>query len=277
MVGELLFARMDPADLDNRDPQFIAAVAPFINAVARWYFRVEHEGLEHLPARGPFMVVGNHNGGPIMPDVWVVLGWWAGNGDDRPAYAMVHDIVFKIPVINNLLMKAGALPARPEHAERALQAGAVLLVYPGGELDCLRPFAHRHRVDFFGHTGFVKIAMRQGVPIVPLANAGGHEVYFTVFSSRALARWTGIEALTRVKTIPLQIGWPWGMWLSGFLPYVPFPAKLAYKMGEPIFFARNPAAARDPDAVRTAYDRVTLSLQTLLDSLASRRRFPVLG
>jgi 1-acyl-sn-glycerol-3-phosphate acyltransferase len=190
---------------------------------------------------------------------------------------MVHDIVFRIPVVNNLLMKVGALPARPEYAERALQSGALLLVYPGGELDCLRPFADRHRVDFFGHTGFVKIAMRQGVPIVPLANAGGHEVYFTLFSSRALARWTGIEALTRVKTIPLHVGWPWGVWVGGFLPYIPFPAKLSYKLGEAIPFARDPARARDTAAVRSAYDRVVLKVQGLVNDLAARRRLPVLG
>jgi len=276
-LRELVFARLEPADLGNRDPEFIAAIAPAINAIARWYFRVETEGLEHLPACGPLMVVGNHNGGPIMPDAWVVLGWWAERGDARAAYAMVHDVVFKIPVVNNLLMKAGALPARPEHAERALEAGAVVLVYPGGERDCLRPFSRRNRVDFFGHAGFVKIAMRRGVPIVPLANVGGHEVYVTVFSSRALARWTGIEALTRVKTVPLQLGLPWGIWLTGFLPYVPLPAKLAYAMGPPIPFARNPDAARDPEAVRSAYEHVTTVLQSLVDRLASRRRLPILG
>lgn len=277
MLRELVFARLDPADLGNRDPEFIAAIAPVINAVARWYFRAETDDLRQLPRSGPCMIVGNHNGGPIMPDVWVLIGWWGAHAADRPAYAMVHDVVFRIPVVRNLLMKIGALPGRPELAERALEAGAVLLVYPGGELDCLRPFADRHRVDFFGRTGFAKIALRRGVPVVPLANAGGHEVYVTLFSSRALARWTGIDALMGVKTVPLQVGLPWGLWLTGFLPYVPLPAKFVYKLGAPIPFARDPAAAADPHAVARASDRVAGALQTLLDELAARRRFPIFG
>jgi 1-acyl-sn-glycerol-3-phosphate acyltransferase len=278
MLGEIIFQRLDPSDLNNRDPEFIAAVAPLINAAARWYFRLEHEGEEHLPAKGPVMAVGNHSGGPIMPDVWLILGWWAENGaTDRPAYAMVHDIVFKIPVLKNFLMKVGALPANAQNAERALQAGATVLVYPGGELDCLRPFRDRNKVDFFDHTGFVRIAMSCGVPIVPIANAGGHEVYFVLFSSRALARWTGISWLTRVKTVPLTIGLPWGMWLSGFLPYLPLPAKLTYKVGAPIRVPHDPELARDCEAVRGVYDQVTTVLQRLVDDLARRRRFPVIG
>ena len=278
MLGELVFQRMDPSDLDNRDPEFIAAVAPLINAVARWYFRLEHEGVEHIPASGPVMAVGNHNGGPIMPDVWLILGWWAENvGTDRPAYAMVHDIVFKIPVVNNLLMKVGALPATPQNAERALEAGAMVLVYPGGELDCLRPFSDRNKVDFLDHAGFVKIAMRCGVPILPVANVGGHEVYFVLFSSRALARWTGVSWLTRVKTVPLTIGLPWGIWLGGFLPFLPLPAKHSYKVGTPIRVPHDPDLARDGDAVRSVYDEVTTVLQRLVNDLARRRWFPVLG
>jgi 1-acyl-sn-glycerol-3-phosphate acyltransferase len=278
MLGELVFSRLDPTDLANRDPEFIEAVAPLLNAARRWYFRMEAEGVEHLPVEGPFMAVGNHNGGPVMPDVWMILGWWAENvGTQRAAYAMVHDIVFKIPIVNNLLMKIGALPARPENAERALAAGATVLVYPGGELDCLRPFRDRNKIDFFDHAGFVKIAMRTGVPVVPIGNVGGHEVYFTLFSSRALARWTGIAWLTRVKTVPLTVGLPWGIWLGGFLPYLPLPAKLTYKVGEPIRFPHDPQLARNRDAVRRGYERVTTVLQNLVDDLARRRRFPVLG
>jgi hypothetical protein len=77
--------------------------------------------------------------------------------------------------------------------------------------------------------------------------------------------------------VPLTIGLPWGIWLSGFLPYVPLPAKLAYKVGAPIRVPHDPELARDREAVRGVYDQVTTVLQRLVDDLVRRRRFPVLG
>jgi 1-acyl-sn-glycerol-3-phosphate acyltransferase len=179
--------------------------------------------------------------------------------------------------VNNVLMKIGGLRASPEAAERALAAGAGVLIYPGGELDALKSFRSRNTVDLHGRTGFIKLAFRLGVPILPFVNIGGHEVYFTLFSSRALARWSGLEWLTRVKTVPVIAGLPWGLWCTGFVPYLPLPAKLNYKVGSPIHLEHDPALADDPEAVQAVYRRVTRVMQEMLDELASRRRFPVIG
>jgi 1-acyl-sn-glycerol-3-phosphate acyltransferase len=278
LLEQLLTADLDPADPASRDPAFIKATAPFFDFLWNRYFRAEVEGAEHVPASGPFIAVGNHSGGPLLPDVWLKLAYWSRRyGTDRPAYAMVHDLPLAVPIVKNLLLKLGALRASPENAERALAKGGAVLIYPGGDADCLRSFWKRNTVDFFGHTGFVKLALRHDVPILPVVNVGAHEVYFTLFSSRALARWSGIEALTRVKTVPLNFGLPWGMWLTGFLPYLPLPSKIVYKVGKPIRCSGGPARADDPATVQRVYRRVTRVMQQMVDDLASRRRLPVVG
>jgi 1-acyl-sn-glycerol-3-phosphate acyltransferase len=278
-VGAVPGVRADTDALAGRDAQFIRDVAlPAFTFLRRHYFRAEIEGGGRLPASGPFITVGNHNGGPIMPDAWMLASyWWSFLGPERPAYAMVHDAALAIPGIRTFLRKCGALRASRENAERALRAGAPVLVYPGGELDCLKSFRRRHRIDFRGRTGFIRLALSLGVPIVPVAGAGGHEVYVTLFSSQRLARWTGMARFARVKTVPVNLGLPWGVWVSGFVPFLPLPAKLAFRVGEPIHLERDPRAAANDRIVRELYDRITRTMQEMLDDLAARRRWPILG
>jgi len=277
-VDILLHEDLDPSDPASRDPEFITAVSPFLTAVADNYFRTEAEDTQHVPRRGPLIVVSNHNGGPILPDVWIMLNYWVTNmGIDAPAYAMVHDAAFRVPLVKNLLAKLGGLRATRENAEKVLAMGGVLLVYPGGELDSYRSFWQRNKINFHGRTGFIELAYEHGVPILPVVNIGAHEVYFTLFSSRRLARWSGLEKLTRVKTVPLTVGLPWGIWLTGFLPYLPLPSKFVYKVAKPLRFPRDPRCAHDPVALHRAYVRITGIMQNMLDDLASRRRFPVIG
>jgi 1-acyl-sn-glycerol-3-phosphate acyltransferase len=278
-LTELARVQLDPDDPSQRDPAFIEeSVLPFISWLRRVYFRTELEGLENVPGEGPFIAVCNHNGGPVLPDLWVMLSyWWSHFGIERPGYAMVHDAVFRIPLLGNFLIKLGALRARRQNAEKVLEMGGVVLAYPGGELDCLRPFSRRNVIDFYGHDGFVRLAMEKEVPIVPVVNIGGHEVYVTLFSSRLLAKLSGMERLTRVKTLPLNLGLPWGIWATGFVPFLPLPAKFEYRVGKPIELRNSAHLASNELAVRQVYYRIVDDMQGMLDEMASRRRLPILG
>lgn len=278
-LADFLSHDVDPSDSASRDPEFIRTFAlPAFDALRTYYFRSEIEGVENVPRQGPFIAVANHNGGPLLPDCWVLVSyWWSALGPERPAYAMVHDAALRVPLLRTFLVKVGGLRASPGNAEKVLRLGAPLLVYPGGELDCLKSFWRRHTVDFHGRTGFIEMALRLGVPILPVVNVGGHEVYFTVVSSQRLARWTGLSRLTRVKTVPLTLGLPWGIWLTGFMPYLPLPSKFVYRVGTPIELGNDPDAARDRRVVRTAYARITGVMQDMLDELVGQRRLPVIG
>lgn len=282
-VREMLTRDLDADDPGGRDPEFIAQYAvPVLDWFRKVYFRARVEGLEHVPKAGPFIAISNHNGGPILADCWVMLSyWWSLFGVDQPGYAMVHDAAFRVPVLRNLLIKVGALRASRVNSEKVLDLGGVLLVFPGGELDCLRSFSKRNVVDFHGRTGFLALALERDVPILPVVNAGGHEVYFTLFSSQTLARWTGLTALTRVKTFNVNLGLPWGIWPTGFVPFIPLPAKFDYKVGKAIEIRRSrrgrPHPSHDAAIIRRAYGDVTASMQAMLDDLSARRRLPILG
>lgn len=279
VLDELARMDLDPSDLGGRDPEFIERYAlPFCTWLRSTYFRTQHEGLENLPRELPFIAVSTHSGGPMLPDVWPMLAtWWSRYSPETPAYALVHDAVFRVPVVRNTMIKIGALRASRRNAEKVLQAGGMLAILPGGDAEALRSFRDRNRVDFRGHTFFVELALRYGVPVVPVVNVGGHEVYFTLLSSRRLARWTGIERLTRVKTLPVHVGLPWGIWPGGFLPYLPLPAKISYRVGEPFLFSRDTELAQDPEYVRKRADEISDAMQAMVDELAGRRRLPFFG
>jgi 1-acyl-sn-glycerol-3-phosphate acyltransferase len=167
--------------------------------------------------------------------------------------------------------------ASRENASKVLDLGGVVVAYPGGTVEALRSFRNRNRIDFGGHTGFIEVALEHGVPILPVVNIGGHEVYFTLFSSQLLARLTGMERLTGVKTLPVNLGLPWGIWPTGFLPYFPLPSKIVFRVGKPIHLPRDPKLARNRRFVSKVLSEVSASMQYMLDDLASHRRFPILG
>jgi 1-acyl-sn-glycerol-3-phosphate acyltransferase len=187
-------AGVDPDDLRNRDPEFIRAVVPWLDTVTKPYFRPEYEGGEHLPRSGPFIAVGNHNGGPVLPDLWTMLPFWAETvGTDLPVYAMVHDVAFKVKVAGNFFARLGGLRACRRNAEKVLAAGAGLLVYPGGSSTATGASGARHDRPPGPHR-LRRLAFEHGAPIIPFVNVGAHETCLTLFSSRTLARWTASSA-----------------------------------------------------------------------------------
>jgi 1-acyl-sn-glycerol-3-phosphate acyltransferase len=270
---------MSSFDLSLRDPEFIRDWAvPVLDAVSTYYFRTSFQDVHNVPRQGPFIAIGNHGGGPLLPDVFMMAArWWKLFGVETPAYVMVHDIAFRVPAVRDVLLRLGALPASRENASAVLESGGVVLAFPGGELEAQRSFRERDRIDFRGRVGFIELALEWGVPILPVVNVGGHEVYFTLFSSRLLARLTGLRRFTGIKTLPVNLGLPWGIWATSFLPYVPFPAKISYRVGKPIQVPEDPALARDRLYVRTLYTEITSTMQTMLDELSAERRTPVLG
>jgi 1-acyl-sn-glycerol-3-phosphate acyltransferase len=142
---------VDLSDTSHRDSDFIRAVIPYLDAITSTYFRPEYEETRHIPASGPFIAVGNHNGGPMLADLWTLLPFWERHmGPDLPMYAMVHDIVFRVPVAGRVFLKLGGLRACAESARRALRTGAGVLIYPGGELDCCRTFWSRNQIACTG-------------------------------------------------------------------------------------------------------------------------------
>lgn len=271
--------RLRPDCLALRDPGFIQEYArPLLDLLSTHYFRTSFADVDNVPQHGPFIAVGNHGGAPLLPDVFMMAAqWWKLFGVEKPAYAMIHDAAFKVPGVRELLLRAGGIPASRENAARVLEMGGSLLAFPGGEQEAQRSFRKRNTIDFRGRTGFIEVALEYGAPILPVVNVGGHEVYFTLFSSGLLAEVTGFRALTGLKTLSANVGLPWGLWPTSLLPYFPLPARFTYRVGKPIQVPKDPALAKNRAYVGKLYDQITGTMQTMVDELAAKRQTLVLG
>jgi len=261
-----------------RDPAFLKAARPILELYTR-YFRSEVRGWDHVPDAGPFLVVGNHSGGQAPPDIPVLLtAWWRERGDEEPIYALFHSFFLALPGMGPLMAKAGAIEASNEGAEAILEGGNILIVYPGGDYECFRPWSERNRIEFGGRRGLVRLALRQQVPVVPAVSIGAHETVVVLSRGETLARWMRLDRLMRSKVMPLVFGPPFGV-VPGAIPTIPLPSKIITELLEPIDWSQRygPEAADDDEIVTACYDELVGAMQDALDRLAAERRFPVIG
>ncbi|MGI5865879.1 MAG: 1-acyl-sn-glycerol-3-phosphate acyltransferase [Myxococcales bacterium] len=262
--------------LRERDPDFIRRVLPLVSALTDRYYRTELEGAEHLTC-GPSLYVATHNGGAALPDLLGLLSFfWRRFAPEAPAYGLMHDIIPLLPGFGAFLRKAGGLRADVRSANVALRAGFPLLVAPGGDIDALKPFAQRHRVELAQRRGFVRLAIWHQVPIVPVVSVGAHEVMVVLHDGRRLAELTGLARWLRVKSLPVTLSFPFGLGLAG-IPSFPLPAKVRIRVLPKIELGEPPAAADDRARVERCFEHVRAVMQRALDEMASRRRWPVLG
>jgi 1-acyl-sn-glycerol-3-phosphate acyltransferase len=262
-----------PEQLRERDPEFIRAVLPGLWLASTVWFRAEVDGLEHVPDE-PVLFVGNHSGGGATPDTFVFL--LAYNTfftvEGRPLYALAHDTITAEPLLGRLTRKLGVVPADNSCAEGIFASGGSALVYPGGDVEALRPWRDRHKIVFSGRKGFLRLAHECNVNIVPVVATGGHDTLVVLNDGRRTARMLRLDKLARVKSLPMTLSVPWGL-LPVPLPHVPLPAKIRMQVFEPIDLRARFGAEPDWDR---AYDYVTSVMQVGLSKLASKTVVPMI-
>ena len=264
---------VDPLEL--RDPEYIRRTLPALRAMADVYFRAEVRGLENIPASGPVLLVGNHSGGTLIADTFVFgQAFYDHFGADRVFHQLAHDLVFKVPGVRAALTPYGTVPASPQNMRRALARDAALLVYPGGDHETYRATWHSAEIDFAHRTGFVRLALELGVPIVPVVAIGGQETALFLGQGERIARLLHLHRLLRVDVAPVQIAPPLGVTLFDLPGRIPLPAKITVEVLPLIDLETELGADADPD---DAYELVTGRMQDVLDQLADARTFPVIG
>ncbi len=263
-----------PAGLQERDPDFIRRALPLTWPLIAAWFRPDIRGLARIPARGPVLLVGNHSGGNVAPDTLAfTLGFYRHFGVDRAFFQLAHHLVIRTPWLS-LLRKYGMIEATWENARTAVDRGAALLVYPGGDWETHRPSWQGHRIEFAGRDGFVRLALDTGVPIVPVISIGGQETALFLTRGERLARALALDRRFRLKVLPVSLALPWGLDVGDFFGHVALPAKITIEVLEPIDLHKRFGRTPDVDVV---YETVTGLMQRTLDELAEQRRFPVLG
>ena len=200
--------------------------------------------------------------------------WFKRFGTERPTYGLMHRNIWKVfPELAKIAVQTGALEAHPKMAIAALKSGATVLVYPGGGQDVFRPHSDRNKIYFAERRGFIKLALRQNVAIVPAISWGAHDSIFVIndiyepmkkFLKTFNLPWLfGIDP----ETFPVYLGLPWGLAFGPF-PNFPLPSQMHTCVCKPIRFERyGRKAAGDRDYVEECYQRVLKEMQTELDKL----------
>lgn len=185
-------------------PALVDAARRFVRPLVRAAFRPTLTGVENLPPRGPFLLVGNHSAGLGLAELASFAALYLEQvGPARPLAAFAHPIDFRLAPVASFFRSLGAVPATYEGAAEALGAGVPLLVFPGGDHETMRPVWQARRVDLGGRRGFLKIARDFKVPIVPLGIRGSHYTAPVLWRSRALPYALVLPRLVGLKRWPL--------------------------------------------------------------------------
>jgi 1-acyl-sn-glycerol-3-phosphate acyltransferase len=262
------------ADLDDRDPDYIRENLPLSWLFASIWYRAETRNLANVPEHGPVLLVGNHTGGNMSPEtITFTLAFSTFFGVERRFHQLAHNLVLASP-LGPFMRNFGTVAASHENAKKALEAGAAVLVFPGGDWEVSRPTWQSSRIDFGGRKGFIRLALEHDVPIVPVVTIGGQETALWLSRGDWLARALGLDKRFRLKVLPILLAPPWGISVGDFLPRIPLPAKMTTEVLPAIDLQKE--FGPDPD-VDDVYRHVTRLMQETLDSLAAERRYPVLG
>ncbi|MEU9457072.1 lysophospholipid acyltransferase family protein [Streptomyces sp. NPDC048277] len=227
------------------------------------YFRVDVKGIENIPAQGGALIVANHSGTLPLDGLMMQVAVHDHHPANRHLRLLAADLVFVLPVVNELARKLGHTLACAEDAERLLAQGELVGVMPEGFKGIGKPFSERYKLQRFGRGGFVSTALRQRAPIIPCSIVGAEEIYPMIGNAKTLARVLGFPYFPLTPTFP---------WL-GPLGAVPLPTKWTIQFGEPIRTdGYPPEAAEDPMLMFNLTDQVREQIQHTLYKLLVQRR-----
>ncbi len=271
-------------------PYVVRAYRGWAGAMIRFLFRPTIRGLESLPADRPYLLVSNHSGGGGVEVLALMMHWAEAHGGERRIAGMAHPVAFSTQGVGRLLRDAGAIPSTYEAATDALAQGIPVLVFPGGDFDAFRPIWQARRVDFNRRMGFLRIARRAWVPLVPMGIRGSHYTQPILWRSRMVLPWfLLLPVLAGLKRFPLTLSGALGailllallgpthgyvlagliawVWLASpfalFLPILPWTIRT--EVGAPIE-PEELFGTRDEDApLDEAYQRVVGEIARLVD------------
>jgi len=261
-----MLGRSDVVDDFGRDPRATARWEPVLDFLYSKWFRVETAGLEHIPATGPALLVGNHAGTLPYDSAMLVHAVRRDHPARRDVRPLVEDAVFHLPWLGPLINRIGGVRACPENAERLLSRDELIAVFPEGTKGMGKLWRDRYRLQRFGRGGFVKLALRTGAPLIPVAIVGAEE------ATPMVAKVTWFAKSVGIPWIPVTPTFPW----LGPVGLLPLPAKWMIQVGEPFDLGvHDPDAANDRLLVGRLAEAVRARIQDMVDEVRGRRKSPI--
>ena len=261
--------RSESVDEFGRDPLVAAKIDPLLDFLYKHYFRVEVEGMGHIPSEGRALIVANHSGTLPYDGAMIMHAVQRDHDAHRAVRPLVEDFVFHFPYLGTLMNRIGGVRACQENAERLLSQDQLVAVFPEGIKGIGKLFSQRYQLQRFGRGGFVKLALATDSPIIPTAVVGAEEIHPLLTKVTWLAKSVGIPYLPITPTFPLL----------GLLGLVPLPSKWYLAIGEPLYFNAEygTEAANDRILVNRLAEQVRHRIQEMVDGLLKRRRSVLLG
>ncbi len=238
-------------DLDHygKDERLAQSIGPVADFLYDRYWRVTVEGAEHVPRRSAILVA-NHSGALPFDGYVIHLALRRERPDLAEPRWLVEDQIFYAPFVGTLVNRLGAIRANPENATRLLEEGRPVVVFPEGVHGMSKPYRERYQLKRFGRGGFVKLALRTGAPIVPVAVVGAEE------------------------SMPLLARLPGGVFGLPYLPLTlpPLPARWMIRFGQRIDLGGATAThADDPACVQRLNDTTREAIQGMLTAMLEGR------
>lgn len=254
--------RSDVVDDFGRDPIATARWEWVLDFLYSRWFRVEATGIGHVPAHGPALLVANHAGSLPYDSAMVMHAIRRDHPARRDVRPLVEDAVFHLPWLGPLMNRIGGVRACPENAERLIAKGEVVAVFPEGLKGMGKLWRDRYRLQRFGRGGFVKLALRTGAPIIPVAVVGAEEAL------PLLGRVTWFARSVGIPYVPITPTFPW----LGPLGMVPLPSKWRIAFGAPLDLTAEygPDAADDRLLVGRLSEQVRGQVQAMVDGLRGK-------
>ncbi|MGB8202419.1 MAG: lysophospholipid acyltransferase family protein [Pseudonocardiaceae bacterium] len=251
------------------DPELTEHVLlPLLRPLYRSWFRVETIGIHHVPAEGGALVVANHSGTLPLDAVMTAIAVHDAHPAERHLRMLGADLIFRTPLLGSLARKSGQTLACVPDAQRLLTSGELVGVWPEGFKGIGKLYRDRYKLQRFGCGGFVSVALRTQVPIIPCAIVGAEEIYPMIGDIKPLARLFGAPYFPVTPFFPLL----------GPLGLIPLPSKWYIEFGEPVATdSYEPDSAEDPSLVLRLTQQIRETIQQTLDRLLSQRRDPFLG
>jgi len=260
--------RSEEVDDFGFDPIYEAKLKPALDFLYSTYFRVETSGIEHVPGAGRCLLVANHSGTLPLDGVMIKHALKREHPEPRDLRWLTEDFIYHMPFLGSAMNRLGAVRACQENAERLLEKEQLVAVFPEGVKGIGKLFSERYRLQRFGRGGFIKLCLRTGTPLVPVAVLGAEETNPLLFKLEHLSKALGVPYVPITPTFPAL----------GPLGLLPAPTKWRIQFGEPLdLSSHGPEAADDEILVGKLAERVRATIQGMLDRAVGSRKSVFFG
>ena len=258
-----LSLRSEEVDVFGFDPIFDRFVRPVFDFLYTKYWRVETYGMSNIPKSGPCLMVGNHSGSLPYDATMLKMAVLKEHTNHREVRFMVEDFLFHFPFLGSMMNRFGGVRASQENAQQLLQAKMPVVVFPEGVKGLGKLYRDKYHLARFGRGGFIRLCLRTGAPLVPVAFIGPEEIH------PMLARETFFAKMLGVPYIPITPTFPW----LGPAGLIPLPSKWLIHILPPIDLSQyGPDAEKDRVLVYRLAQQVKNQIQeVIVEQLKNRR------